>query len=1113
MWHRAFDDDAGLYVNHWGAEHAWQEHYDQDGALYFYNLHTGETSWDLPDFVADETSRPWPTLEPENPAPEEFVLQQEQEEQLFATMDSVWDEYFDEESGHSYFVHRGTGESAWTLPEQTQGGGQENYAGDVAILSTDCVETPLALLPEAHGEAHLEKQLEGQHAEHHEMGAEHDWSSTGQQIKEHDQDEDQGQREIKVRLAADAREECSIPQSSVLPNSTAAADDRPIEELAQEDCKLGVGPTEEHNGDPAVENPRFPGQWARQFELAGPNHPQELEEEVEVEEGTELEAQGEGNNDGPASGRRNERFELHGQEGNENVQRNGAPSNDVQTDQIGVDQSDDRTEDESLPKDASQENATLGNEVKQKMSQGPKPVQVRNLAKVTRLPPKVFCGSLDQRMQQLFELFAQGKPQLSRREMLRELVSNSQLQTAIRDASLGLQRRFRPSSFRADFGLSMQLSIQEFTSRCIELRETKRELVPYAERKRRRTDEVNTSGQGNNMQRTFETLLIRVELPNHLHGKVPEEIMSEPYSHFDRRKRWETSQRERAANWDKEQAIKAKELAERRRGETSRRTRFQADDVRLEAEELRSRQRYRAALAKENQRKLTEFRARRATALLSEAAEAAKSQALQQVRKTKTKVSEGSRSSFPQHCAAFPNSAVPPSSDQEAELEKVDCLQAKLGAARWEALLETESHERQRLEAELERRMDRRMTQAIKSKQKRSAQESQRRKEFDRETAAMEQQLETEKANFKDQSAAFELVEHQLRKLEDKAFLSLQQQRQRFLQVASGCFDRGLMRRLRWVETLKEFDNLNRTVFHVQDGLDSRDQVLITCPFGNAKVSVREVDRVLQVLRVFQLCCTPQLLSAEQRRDDRVPSYSKHLCELTKVFAHRAKLCFDIFMLVPFFRGGRLCDWIERVHGDPSASGQASETRLVRYGQQLASGLRAMHARDLVHLGVDPSVIFFDCQGQLKLGLPKDIRTMDRSFKPVHLTRYSAPELVESFAHPDPGTLDRADVWSLGSVLYHAASGEPAPRDQSVGRVVNNPALRRYGRWFRTLLRMTLQRNPEDRASSFEVVDLLRDAADEVMLSESHRRAQGEHLKERSEARRRLTRLEDRRHA
>jgi serine/threonine protein kinase len=127
------------------------------------------------------------------------------------------------------------------------------------------------------------------------------------------------------------------------------------------------------------------------------------------------------------------------------------------------------------------------------------------------------------------------------------------------------------------------------------------------------------------------------------------------------------------------------------------------------------------------------------------------------------------------------------------------------------------------------------------------------------------------------------------------------------------------------------------------------------------------------------------------------------------------------FVAMPLLAGETLAARLRRQAPLPPSE-------VIRIGREMAEGLAAVHEKGLIHRDLKPSNVWLEApSGRVKLldfGLARDPRTDDGMTSPgalVGTPAYMSPEQVNGLA------LDaRTDLFSLGSVLYEAATGQPA---------------------------------------------------------------------------------------
>src|SRR5262245_35400625 len=141
------------------------------------------------------------------------------------------------------------------------------------------------------------------------------------------------------------------------------------------------------------------------------------------------------------------------------------------------------------------------------------------------------------------------------------------------------------------------------------------------------------------------------------------------------------------------------------------------------------------------------------------------------------------------------------------------------------------------------------------------------------------------------------------------------------------------------------------------------------------------------------------------------------------------------FLAMPLLEGRPLSAWLK---DNP----RPSLATVLRWGREIASGLAAAHERGLIHRDVKPGNLWVEASGERIKILDFGLAYFDRD--EVQLTAagvivgtpaYMAPEQARG-APPDP----RADLFSLGCVLYELCTGEPPFRGDSVLEVLSSLA-------------------------------------------------------------------------
>jgi PAS domain S-box-containing protein len=185
------------------------------------------------------------------------------------------------------------------------------------------------------------------------------------------------------------------------------------------------------------------------------------------------------------------------------------------------------------------------------------------------------------------------------------------------------------------------------------------------------------------------------------------------------------------------------------------------------------------------------------------------------------------------------------------------------------------------------------------------------------------------------------------------------------------------------------------------------------------------------------------------------------------------------YLVMEFIPGETLQQRLDR-------AGPLEASQIVGFGRQIAEGLAAAHATGLIHRDIKPGNILLEAgkQDRVKItdfGLARaaDDASLTQGGALAGTPMYMAPEQAEG------ETLDhRADLFSLGSVLYVMATGRPPFRAATtVGvlkRVVNDEprpirdVVPEIPQWLCEIIARLHSKKPEDRfATAREVAELL----------------------------------------
>lgn len=195
------------------------------------------------------------------------------------------------------------------------------------------------------------------------------------------------------------------------------------------------------------------------------------------------------------------------------------------------------------------------------------------------------------------------------------------------------------------------------------------------------------------------------------------------------------------------------------------------------------------------------------------------------------------------------------------------------------------------------------------------------------------------------------------------------------------------------------------------------------------------------------------------------------------------------YLVMEFVPGETLQRMLDRV-------GPLETDEVVAIGRQLAEGLAAAHAQGLVHRDIKPANILIEtgphlCVKITDFGLARaaDDASVTQSGIIAGTPMYMAPEQARGEA------LDhRADLFSLGSVLYTMASGRPPFRASNTLAVLKRVTedtprpireiIPEVPQWLCDIISQLHAKRPEDRiATAQEVADLLERGMSEMPTS------------------------------
>ena len=264
-------------------------------------------------------------------------------------------------------------------------------------------------------------------------------------------------------------------------------------------------------------------------------------------------------------------------------------------------------------------------------------------------------------------------------------------------------------------------------------------------------------------------------------------------------------------------------------------------------------------------------------------------------------------------------------------------------------------------------------------------------------------------------------------------------------------------------------------------------EVLEVLGHGGFGIVFRAFDDVLQRVVAVKVLA-PQLAatSPARKRFIREAQSSAKIRHENVVQVHGVEEQPLPYLVMEFIPGETLQQRLDRV-------GPLEVPEVLRIGRQIAEGLAAAHATDLIHRDVKPGNVMIESGPHPKVkltdfGLARaaDDASISQSGVVAGTPMYMAPEQAKGDA------LDhRADLFSLGSVLYVMCTGRPPFRANSTLAVLKRVAedeprpireiIPEVPVWLCRIVEKLHAKEPADRLQSArEVADLLADCESQI---------------------------------
>jgi hypothetical protein len=265
-------------------------------------------------------------------------------------------------------------------------------------------------------------------------------------------------------------------------------------------------------------------------------------------------------------------------------------------------------------------------------------------------------------------------------------------------------------------------------------------------------------------------------------------------------------------------------------------------------------------------------------------------------------------------------------------------------------------------------------------------------------------------------------------------------------------------------------------------------EVLEVLGRGGFGIVFRAFDEVLQrVVAVKVLAPQLAVTSPARKRFLREAQASASVRHENVVHVYEVAEQSLPYLVMEFIPGETLQQRLDR-------TGPLDELEVAQLGRQIAEGLAAAHAQGLIHRDIKPGNILIEAGPNPRVKITDF--GLARAADDASLTQSGVVAGTPMFMAPEQAsgeTLDhRADLFSLGSVLYTMCSGRPPFRANNTLAVLRRVAedtprpirdiIPEVPTWLCDLISRLHAKKPEDRfASAQEVADLLGRQLDRML--------------------------------